>query len=277
MNEARPGSRVGEYVLEAEIGRGGHGRVWRARHVLLPDRRVALKLAESADHVPLLGRTAADQGRLRSRHVVRVLGADLGSEPAHLALELVEGESLRVRMRRGAFSVASALEILDAVLDALVEAHEAGIVHGDLKPENILVDRNGEVKVTDFGLGPRSGEGGDEVALSHTVRLDSGEVRGTLLYMAPEQLRGLPVDGQNRPLRPGARALRDARRGPPGGWRDAVPVPRGRPGERRPRLRGMLRPPREALSRRGGDARAGAEGSWRAPRLGSSDRAGAAS
>jgi uncharacterized RDD family membrane protein YckC len=195
--EWRPGHRVGEYVLEAELGRGGCGLVFEARHRSLPGRRVALKLPCPRERADLLRRGGVLQDRLRSPHVVRVVGLDVDHDPPYLALELVEGGSLRDRLRRGPLEPAEAVTVLDGVLDALVEAHGLGLVHGDLKPENVLFDDRGVVRVTDFGLTVAPGPGEDsEPVLSDTVGAETGGVAGTLLYMAPEQLRGGPIDGR---------------------------------------------------------------------------------
>ncbi|MFO0590635.1 MAG: protein kinase [Polyangiaceae bacterium] len=189
METIRPGSVVaGKYELEAQLGKGGMGDVWRARHIDLGSA-VALKIMRSPFEGTLesrrrFAREARIVAKLRSDHIVRVF--DHGEEDGVLfiAMELLEGEDLRARLRRvERISVASAVKICAAVGRALRVAHVAGLVHRDLKPANIFLVRqeDGETaKVLDFGVAKVSG------GTAYTV---SGQLLGTVVYMSPEHLR----------------------------------------------------------------------------------------
>jgi len=194
-----PGSRLGPYEILAPIGKGGMGEVWRARDPRL-GREVAVKV--------LLAGYAADPGRLRRfeqearsasalNHPNILTVHDVGAHEGapYLVTELLEGESLRGRLRRGALTAAEAAEVARQVARGLAAAHAKRIVHRDIKPENVFLTVAGVVKILDFGLAklaPAAG-GGDAVATMSLVS-EPGLVVGTLPYMAPEQLRGEPVD-----------------------------------------------------------------------------------
>jgi len=182
--------RIGSLELEEEIGRGGMGRVFRARHVRL-DRAVAVKFlageaASSPEAQARFAREARALGLLDHPNIVRV--HDFGDEEGErfLVMELVEGRSLAQVLP---LPPAEAVRVALQVCDALAYAHARGVVHRDIKPANILLDGEGRVKVTDFGIarivrqdGPR-----DTLTASHVVV-------GTPEYMAPEALAGAPPD-----------------------------------------------------------------------------------
>ncbi|HEX8438873.1 serine/threonine-protein kinase [Archangium sp.] len=182
--------RIGSLELEEEIGRGGMGRVFRARHVRL-DRAVAVKFlageaASSPEAQARFAREARALALLDHPNIVRV--HDFGDEEGErfLVMELVEGRSLAELLP---LPPAEAVRMALQVCDALAYAHARGVVHRDIKPANILVDGAGRVKVTDFGIarivrqeGPR-----DTLTAAHTVV-------GTPEYMAPEALVGAPPD-----------------------------------------------------------------------------------
>ncbi|MGE4141065.1 MAG: bifunctional serine/threonine-protein kinase/formylglycine-generating enzyme family protein [Planctomycetota bacterium] len=190
---AEAGRSFGAYVLEAELARGGQGAVYRARHAQL-GTRVALKLL--LDPTPsALGRFRQEAqvlARLSHPHLPRV--TDLGevSGVPFLALELIEGEDLAARVRRaGPPPLDWTVEVVGKVAAALDYCHLHGVVHRDLKPANVLIDREGGRPVlVDFGLVQRDPTrlnlGPAELGqLSQT-----GEVKGTPAYMAPEQAEG---------------------------------------------------------------------------------------
>ncbi len=182
--------RIGSLELEEEIGRGGMGRVFRARHVRL-DRAVAVKFlageaASSPEAQARFAREARALALLDHPNIVRV--HDFGDEEGErfLVMELVEGRSLAELLP---LPPAEAVRMAVQVCDALAYAHARGVVHRDIKPANILVDGAGRVKVTDFGIarivrreGPR-----DTLTAAHAVV-------GTPEYMAPEALVGAPPD-----------------------------------------------------------------------------------
>jgi serine/threonine-protein kinase len=174
------------YQLEALVGRGGMGEVWRARQLSL-DREVAVKLlpekcARDAEFVARFEKETKALAALSHPNIVQIIDRGKAGEQYYFAMELVAGVNLRERMRRE-LSVRDALRIGVEIARAIDCAHEKRIVHRDLKPENVLVDARGHVKVADFGLAGMHG-GEAEVALTATA-----VAMGTLNYMAPEQRR----------------------------------------------------------------------------------------
>jgi serine/threonine protein kinase/Tol biopolymer transport system component len=192
-----PGDRLGPYEVIALLGSGGMGDVYKARDTRL-DRIVALKQL----HADLAART---EGRLRFEREARAISAlnhphictlfDVGEHEGvdYLVMELLEGETLDLRVRRGALSIADAVEYAAQIADALAAAHRRGFVHRDLKPANIMITRRG-VKLLDFGLaGLRQDH--DWLNGPNTEALTAdGAILGTVQYMAPEQLQGRTAD-----------------------------------------------------------------------------------
>lgn len=170
------------YRVEEPIARGGMATVHRGHDERL-DRVVALKimhphLAMDEDFRRRFGREARSAARLAHRNVVGVFDQGEDADRIYLAMELVEGETLRARIvGRERLTVRDSLEITTQVLQALVAAHEAGIVHRDIKPENILIDHDGVVKVADFGLARATGSNNSSV---------SAALLGTVAYISPE-------------------------------------------------------------------------------------------
>ncbi|MCC7537068.1 MAG: protein kinase, partial [Deltaproteobacteria bacterium] len=182
----RGGERVGAYRLEAQLGRGGMGVVYRARS---PDGGVvALKRLELADATDESLTRFLREASLRIRHpnVVRVVGAgaDSAGRP-YLVMELLEGEPLDRVLSRG-LPVRRVVEIAIAVCSGLEALHGAGLVHRDVKPSNIFVCTDGTPKLLDLGIA-FSTQGA-------TMITQSGSVVGTPAYLAPEQARGRRVD-----------------------------------------------------------------------------------
>ncbi len=188
MFRPAPGAVVSSrYRLQRAIGYGAMGEIWRA-HDLELDGRCALKfvlghLAIDAGVRARLQREALTAARLRSPHVVRVLGLGEQQGAMYLAMELLEGEALSARLGRGELlSPGQTVALLRQVAAALEEAHAAGIVHRDLKPDNLWLCAGPEllVKVLDFGLAQtRQGAGAEPAA--------RGALLGTPHYMSPEQ------------------------------------------------------------------------------------------
>ncbi|PMC75768.1 MULTISPECIES: Stk1 family PASTA domain-containing Ser/Thr kinase [unclassified Brachybacterium] len=170
------------YRVEEPIARGGMATVYRGHDERL-DRVVALKimhphLAMDEDFRRRFGREARAAARLAHRNVVGVFDQGEDGDSIYLAMELVEGETLRARMvRQGPLSVGESLRVTEQVLQALVAAHEAGIVHRDIKPENILLDAQDTVKVADFGLARATGSNNSSA---------SAALLGTVAYISPE-------------------------------------------------------------------------------------------
>ncbi|HKU57356.1 MAG TPA: protein kinase [Gaiellaceae bacterium] len=178
------------YELEELVGTGGMSSVFRARDRQL-ERRVAIKIlhehyATDPEYLERFRREARAVARLSHPNIVTVIdrGDDNGRQ--YIVFEHVEGENLKeLVLRTGRLPVRSALELALAVADGLSFAHEHGLVHRDVKPQNVLLSREGEVKVTDFGIA-RS------LHMDHGVT-QTGTVLGTGEYLAPEQASGKPV------------------------------------------------------------------------------------
>ena len=170
------------YRVEEPIARGGMATVHRGHDQRL-DRVVALKimhphLAMDEDFRRRFGREARSAARLAHRNVVGVFDQGEDEDRIYLAMELIEGETLRARIvERGRLTVGESLEITAQVLEALVAAHGAGIVHRDIKPENILLDRQDTVKVADFGLARAIGANNSSTGAA---------LLGTVAYISPE-------------------------------------------------------------------------------------------
>ncbi len=200
--EIGPGTRIHQYELIRELGRGGMGMVWAARDVKL-GRRVAMKFLLDAT------RGVAERFLVEARatahcshdNIVIIHEVDEIGDTPYMVLELLEGQPLRdviVGYGPGAQLPASrVVELLLPVARALVRAHELGIVHRDLKPENVFVTPGGQVKVLDFGIAKARGAAdhirseGFAVGIGDTR---AGTLMGTLPYMSPEQMGGEEVD-----------------------------------------------------------------------------------
>src|ERR1700761_3663965 len=186
------GARFGAYEILSPLGSGGMGEVYRARDTRL-GREVALKVLP--DHL------AGDKGRLERfqqeaqsasalTHPNIVTIYELGQVDAtvYIAMELVEGDTLRGMLSAGSIPLHKAIQIAAQVAEGLAKAHAAGIVHRDLKPENLMVSRDGLVKILDFGLaklGPAAGGDSSDIATMAGGRTGSGVVLGTVAYMSP--------------------------------------------------------------------------------------------
>ena len=168
------------------IGRGGMGAVYRARHRNL-QRLVAVKvldtaLSADASFAERFTREARTLAQLDHPNVVRVYDFDHRDDLYYLIMELVDGVNLRQTIEAGAIEPQKALAMVPPVCEALQYAHDQGVVHRDIKPENILIDRNGSIKIADFGLAKLVGrETGPRLTLTH-------QFMGTPNYMAPEQI-----------------------------------------------------------------------------------------
>jgi serine/threonine protein kinase len=193
--EVGPGQHVGPYVIEREVGRGGMGVVYLAHDMRL-NRRVALKalpapFALDERRRERLRREARAAAALSHPGIVTTYALEEFGDDLYIAYEYVEGEALREALARGPLPVASLIETAVQIAHALAVAHARGIVHRDLKPENVVVTHDGRVKVLDFGLASMGSPAGEERPEHLTA---SGATPGTPAYMAPEQIRGAPVD-----------------------------------------------------------------------------------
>jgi eukaryotic-like serine/threonine-protein kinase len=182
-----------KYELEALVGEGGMGAVWRARHRQL-EAPVALKLmspaiASQPEALNRFLREARAAARLSSLHVVKVFDFGVDGDTPFIAMELLQGESLRERLDRvGRLSAEQTLWVIRQASRALAKAHAGGIVHRDLKPENLFITQQEDelLKVLDFGVAKLSGAAGTPTTSTRT-----GALLGTPFYMSPEQARGI--------------------------------------------------------------------------------------
>jgi serine/threonine protein kinase/dipeptidyl aminopeptidase/acylaminoacyl peptidase len=194
------GSKLGPYEILAPIGAGGMGEVYRARDPRLR-RDVAVKvLAEGVSSDPDRRKRFEQEARSASalNHTNIVTIYDIGSTDSmvYIAMELVEGRTLRELLHEGALPNRRLLDYSYQIADGLAKAHAAGIVHRDLKPENVIVSRDGVVKILDFGLAKllpsdTVAPGDSATAVQET---QAGTVLGTVGYMSPEQASGKAVD-----------------------------------------------------------------------------------
>jgi len=180
------GVTVSGYEILDELGRGGMGVVYRARHVSL-NRLVALKMILSGGHAggADLERFLAEAEAVAAfahPNVVQVFEVGRDGHLPFMALEFIDGGTLADRVKDGPLPAKEAARVVEALARGLNTAHQAGIVHRDLKPANVLMTRDGTPKVTDFGLAKRV-EGGSGLT-------QTGTILGTPSYMAPEQATG---------------------------------------------------------------------------------------
>jgi eukaryotic-like serine/threonine-protein kinase len=188
------GVRLGPYEVAGSIGAGGMGEVYRARDPRL-GRDVAIKvlpqhLANDPDALARFEREARAIAALSHPNILAIY--DVGSDRGltYAVMELLEGETLRSRLARGALPWRDAAEIGAAIADGLSTAHAKGIVHRDLKPDNIFLTTDGRTKVLDFGLASQALTGPSETETIAPTRTEPGTVMGTVGYMSPEQVRG---------------------------------------------------------------------------------------
>lgn len=197
---------ISHYRILSRIGAGGMGEVYLAEDTKL-DGRVALKLlpAEFTTQGDRLGRflqEAKAAAALSHPNVAHIYEVNESAGWHFIAMEYIEGETLRHRLAHRKLSLPEALEVAMQVVNALASAHAAGVVHRDIKPENIMLRSDSYVKVLDFGLAkltekPRASATDSEMATVARVDTDPGTVMGTSRYMSPEQARGKPVDARS--------------------------------------------------------------------------------
>jgi serine/threonine protein kinase/Tol biopolymer transport system component len=195
------GQQLKHYEILSLIGEGGMGEVYVAKDMTL-GRRVAVKLlpeyvGTNPDRLRRFKQEARTASALSHPNVcvIHEIGETDDGRP-FIAMEYIEGVTLRQRMNDRAMKLGNALDIAIQIADALTAAHEAGVVHRDIKPENIMIRRDGYVKVLDFGLAKLTERPALDGSPTMSTLLNSspGTVMGTAGYMSPEQARGVAVD-----------------------------------------------------------------------------------
>ena len=187
---------VGPYRIVGLIARGGMGDVYRARDVRL-QRDVALKLlahagSDDTQRIERFLQEARVTAALDHANIVKVFDVGVLDGRPYLVAELLDGETLRVRLGRGPLAAEEATRIASDVAAGLVVAHAAGLVHRDLKPDNVFLTRSGVTKILDFGIAKLT----DGPAVADGLATLTGVLLGTAGYLAPEQIRGDAVDGR---------------------------------------------------------------------------------
>jgi eukaryotic-like serine/threonine-protein kinase len=196
------GSRLGPYEILAPLGAGGMGEVYRARDTRL-SREVAIKvlpseLAADQERLKRFEKEARSASSLNHPSIVTIYEIGQADSVSYIAMELVDGKTLREVLFAGALPVRRVLSIGAQVADGLAKAHACGIVHRDLKPENVMISADGFAKILDFGLAKLMQHEPESPA--HTkaetvsVGTEPGVVMGTVGYMSPEQAVGQMLD-----------------------------------------------------------------------------------
>src|SRR5579872_554825 len=194
------GTKLGPYEIQSPLGAGGMGEVYRAFDTRL-ERNVAIKIlpeyfAKDNERLERFKRESRATAALNHPNILAIY--DIGDHRGnpYVVCELLEGETLRDRLRTGPLAARKAIHYGQQIARGLAAAHEKGIVHRDLKPENIFFTTDGRARFLDFGLAkitrPEADTSGDSP--TQQVATDAGTVMGTVGYMAPEQVRGKPAD-----------------------------------------------------------------------------------
>jgi eukaryotic-like serine/threonine-protein kinase len=202
------GTKIGRYEIRSKIGEGGMGEVYLAEDTKL-QRRVALKIlpgdvAANKNRMRRFNQEATAAAALNHPNIAHVYEIDEIEGQHFIAMEFVEGTTLREKIHREQTELKKLLRYLQQVTEGLTKAHAAGIVHRDLKPDNVMITRDGYAKILDFGLAkltertkPPGIEASPEEAPTAVMRQPlstPGLVMGTVGYMSPEQAQGHPID-----------------------------------------------------------------------------------
>jgi serine/threonine protein kinase/WD40 repeat protein len=195
------GTRLDTFEIVAPLGAGGMGEVYRARDATLK-REVAIKVlpayfSQDPDRLRRFEQEAQATAALNHPNIVSIFHVGQYDGSPYIVTELLVGETLRERLRKGPMPLREVLDYGGELARGLASAHDAGIVHRDLKPENIWVTKDGRIKILDFGLAkldPAKAASADGETVSVQQQTNPGHVLGTVGYMSPEQVRGLPAD-----------------------------------------------------------------------------------
>ncbi len=193
-----PGTHFGSYEILQRLGAGGMGEVYRAKDTRL-DRQVAIKTLslDSGSQAEALSRfeqEARSACALNHPNIVTIYELGHVNGTHYIAMELVDGETVRSLLASGPIPFRKAVAIAAQIADGLAKAHEIGIIHRDLRPENLMVSREGTAKVLDFGLAKLLKLGDARSSDASTTITEHGTVMGTVGYMSPEQATGEEVD-----------------------------------------------------------------------------------
>jgi non-specific serine/threonine protein kinase len=195
------GTRIGQYLIESQLGAGAMGVVYRAFDSRL-ERRVAIKvftdLAAAPQARQRLMHEARSASALNHPHVCTIYEVGESGETMYLVMEFIDGRTLRALLPGGGFPVETIAVYGSQIASALAHAHARGVVHRDLKCANVVVTPDGHAKVLDFGLARRQIQNTETETAIHVEDpfLSPGSVAGTVAYMPPEALRGEMVDGR---------------------------------------------------------------------------------
>jgi serine/threonine protein kinase len=193
-----PGALLGPFEIIDRLGAGGMGEVYRALDARL-GRKVALKVLPKAllsnqEGLSRFALEARSASALNHPNIVTIFEVGQAESSPYLAMELIDGWTLRHLIEAGPLPVKKALELATQIASGLAKAHQAGIVHRDLKPENIMVTQDGFVKILDFGLAKLHGPLRDAAGKAADSLTQVGLIIGTPDYMSPEQAAGRPLD-----------------------------------------------------------------------------------
>src|SRR5580700_8237817 len=192
-----PGTILGQYEIRSPLGAGGMGEVYRAHDTRL-DREVAIKvlpesLTADPDRLRRFEQEARAVAALNHPNILAVYQMATHEGVSYMVSELLDGETLRERLRRGPIPLRKAIDYAGQIAHGLAAAHDKGIVHRDLKPDNLFVTKDGRVKILDFGLAKVTAPKDATASAAPTLTLP-GVAIGTVGYMSPEQVRGLETD-----------------------------------------------------------------------------------
>jgi serine/threonine protein kinase len=193
-----PATMLGQYEIRSPLGAGGMGEVYRAHDTRL-DRDVAIKvlpeyLTSDRERLRRFEQEARSTAALNHPNILAVYQMATDNGISYLVEELLEGETLRERLRRGPIPLRKAIEYAVQIAHGLAAAHDRGIVHRDLKPDNLFITKDGRVKILDFGLARLSPKDATSLEATQPLGTEPGMVMGTAGYMSPEQVRGRTAD-----------------------------------------------------------------------------------
>jgi Tol biopolymer transport system component len=198
------GTKLAHYEITAHLGSGGMGDVYQATDTKL-NRSVAIKFlpaafASDAERLLRFGREAQMLAALNHPNIAQIYGIEETGDTRCIVMELVQGETLQERIKRGPVPLDEALTIAKEIAIALEAAHDKGVIHRDLKPGNVMLTGDGKIKVLDFGLAKAYDANSSNPNLSNSPTMMSmaatnmGVILGTAAYMSPEQAKGRAVD-----------------------------------------------------------------------------------